>query len=133
MKSAALFVSFLFIFTLSPLFSAYAGPVPGTLPFGGLVSYTVSCTCPASAGNLWIWMTPLYLGAPVPYTGALVYVPYSSKLYAWFNIGVPTAWHLGSYIPGVQACWMLVPPPGTGCFPLPSAGVITQVGTSMSI
>ena len=104
-----------------------------TLPFGGLVSYTIPCTCPSSIGNLWIWFTPLYLGAPVPATGSLVYVPYSSRLFAWFNIGIPATWHLGSYHPGVQACWMIIPPPGVGCFPLPSAGVITQVGTSKPI
>lgn len=99
------------------------------LPFGGLVSYTVPCTCPSSIGNLWIWFTPMWFGK-VPATGSLVYVPYSSRLYAWYQIGVPGTYHLGSYVPGVQACWMLVPPPGTGCVPLASSGVITQVGTS---
>lgn len=109
---------------------AFAGSLPGSLPFGGLVSYTIPCTCPSSIGSLWIWFTPLFLGSHVPITGPLVYVPYVSQLYAWFMIGVPGAWHLGSYVPGVQACWMLIPPPGVGCFPLPVAGVITQVGTS---
>ena len=109
----------------------FAAPLPGTLPFGGLVSYSVPCTCPGSIGNIWIFLAPLYLGGPVPVTGSVVYVPYASQLYSWFNIGVPTTWHLGSYIPGVQACWMVVPPPATGCFPLLSAGVITQVGTSI--
>jgi len=107
-----------------------AGSLPGTLPFGGQVSYSVPCTCPGSIGSLWIAFNILYLGSDTPVTGSLVYVPYISQLFAWFSIGVPTAWHLGTYLPGVQMCWMLIPPPGTGCVPLPSAGVITQVGTS---
>lgn len=101
-----------------------------SLSFGGLVSYTIPCTCPGSIGNLWIYFTPLFLGSEIPLTGPLVYIPYSSKLYAWYSIGVPTSWHLGSYTPGVQACFMLLPPPATGCFPLISAGVINYVGTS---
>lgn len=101
------------------------------LPFGGLVSYTVACTCPGSIGNLWIWFTPMWFGQ-VPATGSLVYVPYTSRLYAWYEIGVPATYHLGLYVPGVQACWMLLPTTPPTCAPLASAGVITMVGTSKS-
>ena len=107
-----------------------------TLPFGGLVSYTVPCTCPTSAGNLWIWFTPLYFGSPFPAAGPLVYVPASSKPYSWFSVGIPGMWHLGTYTPGSQgsqSCEMLVPPPGTGCFPLPSMGTIKFLGTTKPI
>ena len=130
MKGRCLRVSFLVISVTTfflPL-SVFAGPLPGTLPFGGLVSYSIPCTC--SLGSLWIWFTPLWLGAPVPVTGSLVYVPFSSILYAWWMIGIPSTWHLGSYIPGVQACYMLVPTVPPSCVPWPAAGVITQVGTS---
>ncbi len=108
--------------------SAY--PAPGTLPFGGLVSYTIPCTCPGSIGNLWIWFTPLYNGSFFPIGGPLVYIPMTTTLYSWYEIGVAGSWHLGSYMPGVQACWMLMPPPAPGCFAFPSLGVMTQVGTS---
>lgn len=100
------------------------------LPFGGLVTTAIPCTCPGSIGNIWISYAPLYLGSPIPSTGSLVYVPYITRVFAWFRIGIPLIWHLGSYIPGVQACWMIVPPPAAGCVPLPAAGVISQMGTS---
>lgn len=103
------------------------------LPFGGLVSVATPCTCPGFIGNLWIYFTPFWFGkSSIPASGSVVYVPYVSQLYSWYEIGVPTTWHLGSYVPGVQACFMVVPPPGTGCVPLVSAGVIFQVGTSKS-
>lgn len=129
---------FTVIGVISP-FSAYAqlgstGNLIPTLPFGGKVSYTLPCTCPGTMGNLWIFLTPGWFGqGTVPLTGAVVYVPYTSKLYSWYEIGAPFTWHLGNYTPGVQACWMLVPPPGAGCFLLPAAGVIREVGTSKSI
>ncbi len=97
----------------------------GLLPFGGLVSSPVTCTC--SPGNLWIWFTPLYLGGPVVITGPLVYSPFSTVLYGYYNIGVPGTWHLGDYIPGVQACWMYA---GTGCVTVPSVGLMNKVGTN---
>lgn len=99
------------------------------LPFGGLVSYTVACTCPGSIGNLWILFTPMWFGQ-IPVTGSLVYVPYTSRLYSWYKIGVSGTYHLGSYEPGVQACWMTLPTIPPTCAPLVSAGVITKVGTS---
>ena len=74
-----------------------------------------------------IWFTPLYLGGPVAITGPLVYSPYSTIPYPYYMIGVPAVWHLGSYIPGVQACWMFV---AVGCVPFPTLGLMTKVGTS---
>lgn len=94
------------------------------LPFGGLVSYSKPCTC---SGTLWIWFTPLYLGGPVVITGPVVYSPYSTVLYGYYNIGVPGTWHLGDYVPGVQACWMYA---GTGCVTVPSVGLMNKVGTN---
>ncbi|MCR4279201.1 MAG: hypothetical protein NUV78_00490 [Candidatus Zambryskibacteria bacterium] len=102
-----------------------------TLPFGGLVTYTMPCTCPSSAGNLIIWLAPLYFGAPYPSGGPLVYVPYITQVFPWYQVGVPGTWHLGSYFPGTSsACMMIAPPPLIGCLPFPALGVIYQVGTS---
>jgi hypothetical protein len=98
------------------------------LPFGGYVNYSLPCTC---SGTLWIWFTPLYLGGPIVASGPLVYSPFSTLLFSNYLIGVPGTWHLGSYVPGAQACWMIAPPPAVGCVPLPSTGVITSVGTSL--
>lgn len=94
------------------------------LPFGGVVSSRFPCTC---SGTTWIWFTPLYLGGPVVTTGALVYSPFSTILYADLNIGVSGKWHLGDYLPGVQACWIRV---HWFCLPLPSLGLMTKVGTN---
>jgi hypothetical protein len=117
------------IFT--PLFSTQAQG----LPFGGQVVFTLPCTCPATPGALMIFLAPfLGFGGPLP-TAAITYVPIVSQLYAWYSIGVPGTWHLGSYIPGTGnlACWIINPvgfvPP---CIPMPfpSVGTILQVGTS---
>lgn len=94
------------------------------LPFGGIVSSPITCTC---SPVVWIWFTPLYLGGPTVVSGPIVYSPFSTILYANFNIGVPSKYHLGSYIPGAQACWMYAV---AGCFPLPSLGIMTKVGTN---
>ncbi|OHA92556.1 MAG: hypothetical protein A2665_02390 [Candidatus Zambryskibacteria bacterium RIFCSPHIGHO2_01_FULL_46_30] len=97
----------------------------GLLPFGGLVSSPVTCTC--SPGNIWIWFTPLYLGGPINIAGPMIYSPFSTILYGYYMIGVPGKWHLGDYIPGVQACWISAK---FFCFPLPAIGLMSKVGTN---
>lgn len=94
------------------------------LPFAGIVSYSLSCTC---SGTLWIWFSPLYLGGPVVTVGPVVYSPYSTILYGYYNIGVSGKWHLGAYTPGTQSCSMYI---GTGCVTIPAIGVMTKVGTN---
>lgn len=94
------------------------------LPFGGLATVTVPCPC---SGTFSIWFTPLYLGGPVVLTGPMVYSPYSTIPYAYYFIGVPGIWHIGSYLPGVQACWF---PSPVGCVPVPAIGLMTKVGTN---
>jgi len=101
------------------------------LPFGGLVNISIPCTC--SAGT-WIYYTPLYLGKPVPTTGALWFPP-GARLYAWFELGVPATWDLGSYVPGTaaEACWITAPDPADPCIVLPAEGTIEFMGTSKSL
>ncbi len=108
--------------------NAQLGVAPGIgLPFGGYVIFSIPCTC--SAG-LAVFMAPFFPGVgngvPVPF-GALLYQPGISKLFAYYNIGVPTTWHLGNYTPG-GACLIGVPP---ACVPIPVVGIMTQVGTSI--
>ncbi|MEK7461454.1 MAG: hypothetical protein AAB586_00045 [Patescibacteria group bacterium] len=95
------------------------------LPFGGIVSSRFPCTCSAT---LRIRFNPLYLGGPTVTSGALVYSPFSTLLYANLNIGVPGKWHIGSYLPGVRACWAIIT--WWLCLPLPTLGLMTKVGTN---
>jgi hypothetical protein len=105
---------------------AIATPVhaltPPLLQFGGLATAEIYCTC---SGNFWIWFTPLYFNR-VPLAGPIVYEPGTIAFRYYFPH--PGSWVLGSYMPGVQACWMYAV---YGCFPLPSYGIIGPVtGTS---
>ncbi len=120
-KFLTLAVSMILIFSILPSSRIDAQTL---LPFAGIVSFPIPCTCTA---NLWIWFTPLYLGGPAVLTGPMVYSPYSTILYANFFIGVPSKYHLGSYIPGIQSCWIFA---GFFCFPLPTIGHMFQVGTN---
>ncbi|KKW15829.1 MAG: hypothetical protein UY54_C0003G0005 [Parcubacteria group bacterium GW2011_GWA2_50_10b] len=120
MKITALTLLFSFAVFFLPARPAHAQG----LPFGGLATFSIPCTCSAT---LAVWFTPLYLGGPIVITGPIVYSPYSTIPYAYYMTGVPGVWHLGSYLPGVQACWMYAV---AGCFPFPTIGLMTKVGTS---
>lgn len=108
-------------FTLGP--GAF---IPG-LPVGGFILVTVPCTC---SENLLIVFGPMHPSPPLPKVGALVYQPGYTTLYGNFAIGVPTTWHLGSYIPivGNGVCWQYV---GTACTVMPNYGLINKVGTGL--
>ena len=108
------------VFILSPLVTqASVG-----LGFGGLVSFSLPCTC---SGGLWVWFTPLYLNSPVPVSGALYYAPYHTIPYSWYEFGMPLTWELGTFTPGVQECYIVV---AAGCAPLPTLGTMYMSGTS---
>ncbi|MEK7515603.1 MAG: hypothetical protein AAB555_01545 [Patescibacteria group bacterium] len=99
--------------------SAYA-----QVPFGGLEVSIFPCTCSAQFLH---YFAPLWLG-PVPATGALTY-PMGATTAFLFGILKPGSWALGTYTPGVQACWVWA---GKFCFPIPSLGAITPfTGTSL--
>jgi hypothetical protein len=95
------------------------------LPFGGRELFWIPCTCTVS--NLWIY----YLAATPSnfHGGALVYSPYITQLFSFYNVETPDVWHLGQYLPGVQSCYMYAV---FGCYPLPAIGTEMQVGTSMT-
>ncbi|MDO8569312.1 MAG: hypothetical protein Q7R89_00795 [bacterium] len=119
----ALIISLSLIGVLSPVSLTHA--LTAELPFGGIVSSQLPCKC---SGTIRIRFNPLYLGGPVVTSGAMIYSPFSTLLYANLNIGVPGKWHMGSYLPGVQACWVLVP--WGDCLRLPAIGLMTKVGTN---
>lgn len=99
--------------------------VPPFLPFGGITTISIPCTC---TFTFWTWFTPLYLSS-VPMAGPLAYVPYGTVLFGNFIPPiVPVTPHLGAYIPGVQACWMYV---GIACIPLPVIGMMGFVGSGL--
>ncbi len=110
------------IFVFSPPLTARAQG----LPFGGYSVYADYFTCSCS-GNINIWFAPLYLGGPIALAGPITYSPYATILYANFLVFSPGTWQLGTYLPGVPACWM---PIGVGCVPFFSYGLMTKVGTS---
>lgn len=130
-KFIILLVIFLWITPINSFaFNIGAGGMLPGLPFGGLVIATLPCTCSAS---LWILFAPLYL-SPIPgsIAGPLIYQPGYTTLYGNFAIGVPTTWHLGSYIPivGNGVCWSWIETAGV-CVPLSNLGLMNKVGTGL--
>ncbi|HEY9586340.1 MAG TPA: hypothetical protein VJJ27_01710 [Candidatus Paceibacterota bacterium] len=100
----------------------------GTLPFAGLVTFVVPCTC---TGGLWIQFSPFYPGGGILLPiGALTFRPIPigpSIPYADLFVGVIGTLHAGDYFPTPGTCWIGEPP---FCAPLPDFGVIFQVGTN---
>jgi hypothetical protein len=91
--------------------------------FGGLDVFEFPCTC---SPFMYTTFTPLFLG-PLPIVGTLA-VPDTPTLFPFYEL-FPSAWALGTYTPGVQACWMYAV---AGCFPLPVIGVMDPfTGTSL--
>jgi hypothetical protein len=109
------------VFILSPLtVSAAVG-----VGFGGLVTAVIPCGC---SGGLWVWFTPLYTNSPVPVTGAIYFSALHTIPYSWYEFGVPATWELGTFIPGVQECF--IPAGPLGCILLPTLGSMVMTGTS---
>ena len=75
--------------------------------------------CPCS-NNFLVYFSPLYLYPSAgPISGALVFQPGTMS---FLNYTIfPTSGVIGSYTPGVQACFI---PDGDSCSPVPSLGVI---------
>lgn len=96
----------------------------GTISFGGQVLTWVPCTCSANIAILYVPTIPTTLVVPV-----LTYNPYSTIPFTFYNLFTPKVKHLGNYLPGVQACWMYAL---ITCVPIPTQGLITQVGTTES-
>jgi len=104
-------------------FSATKSSAIVPLPFGGQLVFWLPCTCTAS---LWLFYAPIP-NAVFP-GGPLGYGPYDTITYQYYNMVTPGVWHLGTYLPGVQSCWIIIP---HACIPLPVIGHEIMVGTSM--
>jgi hypothetical protein len=94
----------------------------GALTFGGRVLTSVPCTCSANTAILYVPTIPTTLIVPV-----LTYNPYSTVPFSFYNFFTPGVKHVGNYLPGVQACWISVV---IGCVPIPTQGLITQMGST---
>lgn len=94
------------------------------LGFGGQLIDSTPCTC---SGGLWLLYAPI-ANASFP-GGALSYNEYVTITYPFYNMTTPGVWHLGTYLPGVQGCWMFADV-GWACFPVPVLGHEVMVGTS---
>jgi len=117
MKKILLGCFILFSVTLLPS-SSHA-----QVPFGGLDVFEFPCTC---SPYMYTYFAPLFYG-PVPAAGVLA-VPDWGVAFPFYEL-FPSAWALGTYTPGVQACWMYAV---MGCFTLPVVGVVDPfTGTSL--
>lgn len=113
------------VFLLSFYFLPIKARAIVTLPFGGLNTVTVPCTC---SGMLWVFFSPLYPSPPFPLAGALVFVPGVTIPHPYFLFGVISKWELGQYVtPDPGICWVGAPP---FCVVLPSMGIMFRSGTS---
>ena len=126
MKSKKLVIAiFVVLLAASPLISL---AFSASLPFAGLVTAVVPCTC--SAG-VWILFTPFYPGGGILLpTAALTFDPAPlgpSIPYADLLVGVVGKLHEGDYFPTPGTCWIYV---AVGCAVLPDLGVIWKVGTN---
>ena len=120
MKKLALTLAFVSVFMFSPIKTQAAVG----LGFGGLVTAVIPCPC---SGGFWVWFTPLYINSPVPVTGAIYFSALHTIPYSWYAFGVPGTWELGTFVPGVQECYIPTP---AGCVPLPTLGSMIMAGTS---
>ena len=125
------FTTLIFVAMLTASFSietksadAIAGANPGGLAVGGVIAYMNPCTCAYTS-----WLAAMYLyvvGKPSSMSGTYTYSRLLTETHANYAV-VPSSKMMGTYIPGVQACWMQA---GYACFPLGNKGLITSIGTA---
>lgn len=91
--------------------------IPGTIPFGGPVVWSMPCTC--SPPLWWVIVGP-------PRGGVFSYA-LGSQAFRNYNMPLIGIWALGLYVP-VGTCWFWF----IICVPLPVQGTITPVvGSSL--
>lgn len=127
------FTTLIFISILTTSFSvetksanAVAGFNPGGLPVGGTITSMTACTCGYTA-----WLAAMYIvvvGKDYTKSGPYAFSGTLTEIHSNWMIR-PGAGMLGTYIPGIQACWMQA---AFACFPLPNRGLITSIGTGLA-
>lgn len=105
---------------LAALVLAFSLPSPAQavgVPFGGIISVSMPCSC---SGN---WLV-IVAGFPSGYV-PLVVQPGVTIPFPFYSLYKPGAFTKGDYVPG-GVCLM----PGTPCWTFPVLGTINLVGTS---
>lgn len=105
---------FIFVMPISLIKKAHASG----LPFGGLKTGTLTCTC---SGNTLLYINDYKSGGSL----SLVYQAGGSKLYS--NNNVMGQYLLGEYQPGSGECLM---ESGPDCTTISSDGLLSYAGTS---
>ncbi len=95
------------------------------LPFGGFVASAFPCSCTP-------WVTSIFVALatpPTPYSNFVLDYVDGTEAFGWYTLPTPTVATLGTYAPGVQSCYIVIP---HACIPLPAVGTITpEVGSSL--
>jgi len=119
--------NFLFISSiLNKLFFVNKAEAITFIPFGGMITGVIPCTCPTSLG--WV----VIVGPPRPATLFVPFVFLTSPLnFLWKEIITPGVWTLGSYILPSPPCLEIAGK--AGCIPTPvqPLGLIFMSGTSL--
>jgi hypothetical protein len=88
------------------------------MPYGGLRTLTIACTCPASPSRFAVTIFDYVQNRPI----VLSYMFPASVLYSNYNIW-SSMYLLGSYNPYVRGtCWVTVT--GGDCEPIPDNGLM---------
>lgn len=141
-KKRPIFTSIMFfLIIVTTSFSIKVRTSTALAGFGGKVLFVTECTCTDGAFAITVG-TPS-IGTYVYTPGSVLYSYYNffnpgtwvvTGLYNVFTPFIPGPWVLGAYVPTPlpveSACWMYAV---DGCFPLPTQGVITNMGTSLEV
>lgn len=132
-KHRLFFTLFVFVALLFASFNSQVAPVyavagfsVGGLPVGGTIATMNPCTCGYTA-----WLAAMYVsvvGKDATKSGTYTYSATLTDTHSNWMVR-PGAGMLGTYIPGIQACWMQA---AFACFPLPTRGLLTSIGTGLT-
>lgn len=99
----------------------------GGMTVGGEIETMYTCTCGYTA-----WLAAMYIyiqGKPYTMSGTYVFSETMTDIFSSWIVK-PLSSMVGTYIPGVQLCYMQV---GYVCTVLPSRGFITKIGTGLAV